>query len=608
MKRKIYATMMAFTVAIVSGSLSAVVPVMAVSEKVTTNPGFINLGRGSVSITIQGDYASKKLIGKKFNLYQLFDAKNSVGGESIHYTFRPECKTALQNVVGKALGKAGAAVTEYEVIDYIQSLNNNQVEGANTPQKQEGNYSQFRYFIERLRDELERLGSHAADVIEVTGVQSDGSVIIRGLEYGYYILDEITDNQGDHSASSLCMVNTANPDTVMKVKSDFPSIVKKIQEDDNPDLIGNNGWNDMADFEIGQTVPYKYTSKVPNINGYETYYFAFHDRMDQALTFHKNSVQITISDAAKEYTLKNTEFSIVENLDAQTTFKIAIDDLKKIVDREFNKIDTLGHNTYGQNITVTYDATLNDQAANDTGRPGFENDVRLEFSNDSDSAGAGKTGFTPWDTVVCFTYKLDVLKTNDHNMPLKDAKFRLYSEEGCSNEVYVKKTSQGYNVINRDRIGGADHVGGTAPSEAVEMSSDEKGNVVIYGLDDGVYYLKETKAPDGYRVIQDPMKLTVDASFVTDRNNYVKGDGATDQALTDLKYQVAMKQFLNGSYSNESKELKINVEEGSGNMVVVNHPGSKLPVTGSSVTILMLVAGSGMILIGKKLGRKKDEE
>ena len=448
----------------------------------------------------------------------------------------------------------------------------------------------------------------AENLIEVTDVKSDGSVDITGLEYGYYILDEITENQGDHSASSLCMVNTTNPEASVKVKSDFPSIVKKIQEDDTPDLTGNNGWNDMADFEIGQTVPYQYTSNVPNMNGYDTYYVAFHDKMDSALTFKRDSVKIAISDDTKEYTLKNTEFSTIENPDDHTTFKIVIDDLKKIVDREFDRMDGLKQNVYGQMITVTYHATLNDKAGEDTGRPGFENDVRLEFSNDPDSAGAGKTGFTPWDTVVCFTYQLDVLKTNDHDMPLKGAKFRLYSDEACSNEVYVKKTLKGYNVINRDSVGGADHMGGTAPSEAVEMSSDENGNFVIFGLDHGTYYLKETDAPDGYRAIQDPIQLTVDASFATDRNNYVKGDGAADKALIDMKYDVAMKQFLKGEYSDESKNLTTNVEDGSGKLVVINHVGSKLPVTGSLGTILMIAVGTSMVVIGKKIGKKKDEE
>ena len=142
-------------------------------------------------------------------------------------------------------------------------------------------------------------------------------------------------------------------------------------------------------------------------------------------------------------------------------------DIKKIVDREFNKMNNNQENDYtGLNVTLKCEATLNELAALDTGRPGFENDVRLEFSNDADSNGKGETGFTPWDTVVCFTFEVDGLKTNNHDKVLQDAKFRLYSDKECKNEVYVKKNPNqgqgGYVVMNRDLVGGTDHTGGTA--------------------------------------------------------------------------------------------------------------------------------------------------
>ena len=128
--------------------------------------------------------------------------------------------------------------------------------------------------------------------------------------------------------------------------------------------------------------------------------------------------------------------------------------MKAIIDREFDNFNALKENTYGQKIVLTYQAKLNDRAAADTGRPGFENDVRLEFSNNPDHDSEGSTGYTPWDTVVCFTYKLNVYKTNNHDFKLEGAKFRMYSDESCKNEVYVKKTESGYNVINRDSTGG----------------------------------------------------------------------------------------------------------------------------------------------------------
>ena len=120
---------------------------------------------------------------------------------------------------------------------------------------------------------------------------------------------------GTHSAGSLCMVNTANPEADIHIKSDYPAVTKKIQEDDNRDDIGNEGWNDIGDYEIGQTVPYRYESNIPNMNGYDTYYYAWHDVMDEALTFNPDSVGIKIyatsSSQSKSYTRLLTVSSTV---------------------------------------------------------------------------------------------------------------------------------------------------------------------------------------------------------------------------------------------------------------------------------------------------------
>ena len=119
------------------------------------------MGNGQAHIDITGN-DGQTLVGKQFNVYKLFDAENAKGGESINYTFNPAYEQALKNVVAKALTKKGtttsaADVTEYQVIDYIQSLNNYPLEGATTDQTLESRYSDFRYFIEDLRDEMTTL-------------------------------------------------------------------------------------------------------------------------------------------------------------------------------------------------------------------------------------------------------------------------------------------------------------------------------------------------------------------------------------------------------------------------------------------------------------------
>lgn len=583
-----------------------VTPVYAAEATQTyaTPNGVADFGKGNASITITPN-AGQSLVGKKFQVYKLFDAENAVDNESINYTWNNDYKTALQTVVGKKINKSASSVTEYDVIDYIQTLNTNKVEGAQADQKLEGRYSNYRYFVEALRDELVKEGL-SPNTVNVTAVNAvDGSVKFSGLGYGYYLTDEVTAVQDTHSAASLILTNTANPNAQVNIKSDYPTLIKKINEDDN-----NVGWNDIGDYEIGQTVPYYHDTYVPDMNGYQTYKMIFHDKMDNALTFNKDSVSITISSNKKSYTLKSNEFKVVEN-SGEDTFYAEIPDLKAIVDKQFPEgMNNNNENTYGQSVRLNYNATLNDNASTRTGRAGFENAVRLEYSNNPDSDGNGSTGTTPWDTVVCFTYKINGLKVNNHNKLLKNAKFRLYSDENCTNEVYVKESPNGYVVMNRDSLGGTDHTGGARPSSAVEMASDAKGVFTILGLDQGTYYLKETDSPAGYRELQDPIVITIKPTFNADRNNYVSGEGATEKTLQKLEATAHVKEFLDGAYKESDTDLKTDVTDGSANITVVNYVGTKLPITGSNLTMICLGAGTitvvGALALDKKRKNKKD--
>ena len=453
MKKKIaakglYAALAAATVITTFGGAVGAMPVFAdENDGIQTldagdylvNNGYVDFGQGNAQITINGN-EGQSLVGKRFEVFRLFDAENSAHGESINYTFNQKYAQALKTVVASALNQrdgsslSAADVTEYMVIDYIQTLperGHETPEGAQVDLPLQSSYSSFRYFVENVRDEIKSEGI-TGDMVYVNGTKADNSFSMTGLQYGYYIVDEVSTHDEDGEqwyASSLCMVDTANPDAEINIKSDYPEIIKKIQEDDNQDVIGDNGYNDIGDYEIGQTVPYQFRSTISDMNGYQTYYYAFHDQMDEALTLNNKSIVITINKGDDSYTLKNTEFKLItsgSDLDKEDTFMVEIADIKKIIDREFNNLDQYGQNDYSDmTVTLDYTATLNDLAAEDTGRPGFENDVRLEFSNDADSEGSGETGYTPWDTVVCFTFKLNGLKVNDHETSLEGAKFRL---------------------------------------------------------------------------------------------------------------------------------------------------------------------------------------
>lgn len=535
-------------------------------ENINTVNGIVNYNNGQAKIRILPN-GNQSLVSKQFAVYKLFQAQ--ISNTSINYFYNEEYKDVIEDVVSNRLNKD--SISEYEVIDYIQSL--------------EDHSSSLRELIEEIRDQFVSQG-YSSDTFTVTNTLEDGSIEIQGLQPGYYMIDEITSVQDTHSAASLILLDTADDSCDIQIKSDYPSIIKKIEEDDL-----NIGWNDIGDYEIGQSIPYKYETNIPDIKAYNTYKMIFHDIMDEALTFDSDSVQIQISDSEKTYTVPSNQYSIVENTDNES-FIVQISDIKSIIDQQFS-------NGYGQKVLFTYNAYLNEKAKDRSGRAGFENKVALEFSNNPDTDGTNDTGMTPWDSVVCFTYQINAVKTNEENQSLQGAKFRLYRDENGTQEIKLKKVENVYVVMNEDYLSNA---------ESDEMISDENGLFNISGLDQGTYYLKETQAPDGYRKIQDSIKIVITPEFTTDRNSYYENQGASDQVLETLSANCEIKQFLNGLLNSGSKALQTDVQTGSIQLKIVNQTGSKLPVTGSSMTLILLAGGSLLMIAGLYNLRKQKNE
>ena len=665
---------------------------------VTVKPD--NTGQTDGVITLNGANSNQSIKNKQFVFYKVFNATNAKNNESINYTFNEKYKAVVQEVVFnklsneyKATNKITKAsdVSEYAAIDYIQSLNTHKVDGAKAEQQVEGRYSNFRYFVEDLKNAIKAKGIEG-DLVKVTSPDENNAIKVKGLSWGYYVVDEVStgdsigdgqktedattpdghkaQSEGTHFASSLVLVNTVNNEATVTLKSDYPEITKKIREDDNQDKIGKNkdGWNDLADFQIGQTVPYSNDIRIPDMNGYHGYYFAIEDRMDQALTFKadKSKIKLTLTKGDKTYTLKDNEYNlqtIGSNVsadvkeakyadsfeDSKSTFGIEIEDLKALVDREFANFNADNENDYSDiKAHVEYEATLNDKAAEDTGRPGFENDVRLIFSNDPDSTGTGfnkpttppgknPKGKTPWDTVVAFTYRLNGNKVNTNNLALEGAKFRIYSDEAMTKEVIVKKkesttkveestttTTQAETTTTSNADSGSistkdskskslndyvvvdkDSAGNT---QGVDIVSDAEGNFSIVGLDSGTYYLKEVAAPDGYRTLKDPIKVTINAKMNDDRDHYLKGDGATEKGLQSLSGKADLTEFYHQIFKTGSSDLKADSDAGTLELTVMNETMEKLPVTGGQAMAVVLAVGAGIVGFSIYAVTKKKEE
>lgn len=522
---------------------AACAPAYAMDTAMLSTAGTVQAGGGPASIVLKPSSASQTLQGRRFTLYRLFEAEPAAGGESVVYRFDPKTEAAVKQAVAAGLGIQAGAVGEQQAVDYVASLS--------------GQDSALRQFLSTVQDHLQ---SAQGESFRVDSTAADGSFTIAGLDYGWYMADEEgTDISGSHAAASLLMVSTAAPSVQIKVKSDYPQLIKQIEEDD-----GTAGWNDIGDYQYGQAIPYRFETTLPDVTGYETYLMRFHDRMDPALDFDPSSVAVTMDKDGKQYRLSPQEFTITDTPTADETFSVTIPDIKAIADREFG--------SYGQRVELTYSGVFNEGILDrqDQGKQGFENTVRLEFSNDPDSS---QTGFTPWDTVVCYTYRLNAVKHNENDVKLAGAKFRLYLDKDCQTELGFAKLGDVY----------------LPAADAQDIVTDDEGTFRLDGLDQGTYWLREVQAPAGYHKLKDPIEITITPGFVDDRHAYVAGG----QGLTDLTATAG------------GQDLETDPIQTSANLSVLNRTGSVLPSTGSGMTIVLFAAAAGLAVTGLWMGRRR---
>lgn len=402
-----------------------------------------------------------------------------------------------------------------------------------------------------ILDELSKVSSSASDkakldVIEkyvtlthpVETITNGGTADVVG---GYYL---IKDRDGSLSGSepyTTYLVSVVGNVTINPKSSAVPEFKKKLK--DTNDSTGDvSDWQDSADYDIGDDIPFRLQGTVPaDYDSYSKYYYAFHDVEEKGLTFDPSSVEVHLGDENGAI-IPNTDYKVLTKKDGTTsdtecTFEIVFDDLKKV-----------SGVTADSTITVTYKSQLNDSAV--LGAQGNVNKAKLEYSNNPRGNG---TGTTPWDNVIVFTYKVVVNKIDQAGQPLEGAEFTL-----------TKKTKNGPDVVKTMTIDGSD-----------------KSLFTLSGLDDGVYTLTETVTPAHYNTIS-PITFTVTADHKIDWDSI----STRDNVLTSL--------------SGEKKvgEITFNVDKKAGTLTtdVVNNIGTTLPGTGGIGTTIFYVIGGGLMV------------
>ena len=216
---------------------------------------------------------------------------------------------------------------------------------------------------------------------------------------------------------------------------------------------------------IGETVKFRLKATVTGsvVNKLNAYTIV--DTMSDGLTFGKvKAVSLT---GTKTLKLNSNQYKVKKT---DTGFEVSL--AKSVLDKD-------AFYSY-KNVVVDCTAALNDDAV--IGAEGNPNEDSLEWTS-ADGKDHEKEG----NEVVVYTFEVDVNKVDAES---GDA------VEGCTFEIYSKASDakKGVNAI-------------------AKATSDEDGLASFVGLDGGKYYVKETKAVEGYNLNTKVYTVTIKPKF-----------------------------------------------------------------------------------------------
>ena len=410
------------------------------------------------------------------------------------------------------------------------------------------------------------------------------------IDNGYYLFV-------DNTSINTPFVKAVTDGKVdINVKVEVPQAEKKVYEDSYEDTnyqsttIGKadeatnevsgfyygEGYNDVADYSVGDTVTFRlYGTVAADFDDYKYYYYAFNDTLSKGLTY-IDTVKVTLYkyDGSVYNPGKEIKNFFTVTTGANNTVKFECKNLKAINDQ-------VGAGTVNKDsiIVVEYQAKLNKDAAIAT--DGNLNEVQLVYSNNPTYNQEGEPdddnkGETPKDSVVVLTYELDVNKydsTSGTSSPVALAGAEFVIQDKNSNKYY--NSEKGWL---------------TGQENAEKFVTNSNGELFVKGIEDGTYYLIETKAPNGYKIIDDKIEVTLTARILPDNKNDDCQNWTPDkEAIESFAVSVSAKDNAASIANTGSKESP------KGVINVFNTKAYDLPGTGGMGTTLIYIAGSILV-------------
>ena len=419
--------------------LLALVMVFALAVTVAADGTTGTTGTGSITV-------DNPVADKTYTAYKIFDVVYDTAREHYSYTIE-KSSPWFETVNGYTAGLQLTPVADTTSNTYVVTFDESEFSAPS--------------FAEALKNALTTV--IPTDVHQFAASADGKQQVANGLLLGYYFVKS-------SETDALCNLTTTNPEVTIHDKNDMP-FEKKV---------------DKTNVDVGQTVKFTITGKVPDHTGFTTYTYLITDTMTDGLTFDKTSVKVTINGA--NVPQEPNGYTLTEPNDTeQFTFKLSINV------RNFK---------IGDGIEVTYNATVNEKAIAEI----ESNKATLTYTN-GPTVDDDKT--TTEREVKVYSSKIvidKVEKTTDGTAgkKLSGAEFVLYKEETIEGNKTIKYYQ--WDETNKKVVWDADKTKATV----LETSTD--GAATFGGLADGTYYLVETKAPAGYNQLKDPVTVPVKGS------------------------------------------------------------------------------------------------
>lgn len=408
----------------------------------------------SCSLTVNVKEEGQDLKGQTINLYKLFDVTTSKSDNKTNYAY------TVNNTYKATLASTLGVNVDAKNDEFVRKVN-------------ELNATEVQDFANKFT--AKALTSNLPTTATSNRIaDSTKSFKFDNLDAGYYL---VYVTGGKEIQSSLVTVEKET--NTVNLKTEAPSIKKEA---------------DKTSVNIGEVVKYTVTGFVPDTTGYDEYVYKIHDTLSKGLDFVNDATGTAVEGTSVKVTVAFGE-GVTDKGTAPAT--ATLDTTKKTMSLDLSKWVRDNQANKGKEFTVTYYAKVNKDAVVKE-----KNSATLEYGNNLDET----TTTTPSEAKTP-TYPLDInkIKAGTTTDRLAGAKFKLYSNKDdadAANDNAIKVSGSNGNYV-------VDPTSKNTVFESVASTDGQNYNLHVNGLAAGIYYLVETKAPEGYNKLTAPIKVVI---------------------------------------------------------------------------------------------------